>query len=404
MAITLVQGSPKHRVYLIGSWVVAAVVLVALPYIKLPEAFGNPTGQMLNWNKVLAYAVAILGLNLVIGYSGQISLGHSAFVGLGAYATVLLVEDHHWSFFAVLPVAFAVPFLVGCVVGLPALRIKGLYLVVVTFALAITFPTIILRFTSITGGSNGKNVSGTLEPPSWTPFDPRERVDPHRYRYYVLLLVAVVMFVLARNIIRSRMGRALVAQRDNPIAASISGVSVPVNKVLVFGLSAGFCGIAGWMLIVNLPFASDVSFSVALSITLIIGLVMGGGATVSGAIPGAVLVVILSYLLENLTDSEKVGPISMKWLATRQGKGGIVGIAFGVLLLLFVFVLPGGVIDGFRRLRSKLITVVPRPSWLQELDRPLSTPAQSNQHVSGSETVPRGGNSSDETPKSVQHP
>ena len=369
MPIRLVQGTPKHRAYLAGAWAIAIAVLIALPFIKLPELFGNPTGQVLNWNKVLAYAVAVLGLNLVIGYSGQISLGHSAFVGLGAYATVITVADHHWSYFAALPLAFVLPFLLGCVVGLPALRIKGLYLVVVTFALAITFPTVILRYASVTGGSNGKNVAGTLEPPSWTPFDSRERIDPYRFRYFVLLLVAAVMFILARNLIKSRAGRALVAQRDNPLAAAISGVSVPVNKVLIFGVSAGFCGVAGWMLIINLPFASDVSFSVLLSITLIIGLVMGGGATVSGAIPGAVLVVIVSYLLEHLTDAEKLGPISMKWLATRPGKGGIVSMAFGVLLLGFVFVLPGGVIDGLRRLRSRLVVIVPRPAWLSDVKR-----------------------------------
>ena len=374
MAISFVQGSPKHRAYVWGSWVIGLIVILAIPFIKLPELFGNPTGQMLNWNRVLAYAVAILGLNLVIGYSGQISLGHSAFLGLGAYATVILVADHNWSYFAALPVAFVLPFLLGCVVGLPALRIKGLYLVVVTFALAVAFPTVVLRYHTITGGANGKNAPGTLEPPEWTPFDPRERIDPYCYRYYVLLAVAALMFLLVRNMINSRAGRALIAQRDNPIAASISGVQVPVNKVVVFGLSAGFCGVAGWMLIVNLPFASDVSFSVALSITLIIGLVMGGGATVSGAVPGAVLVVIVNYLLEQLTEKENLGPISMKWLATRQGKGGIVSIAFGVLLLLFVFLLPGGVIDGVRRVRARLIKVVPQPSWLAEVKRNKSAP------------------------------
>ena len=373
MAISFIQNSPKHRAYVWGAWVVGIIVVLAIPFIHLPELFGNPTGQMLNWNRVLAYAVAILGLNLVIGYSGQISLGHSAFLGLGAYATVILVADHNWSYFAALPVAFALPFLLGCVVGLPALRIKGLYLVVVTFALAVAFPTVILRYPTITGGANGKNAPGTLEPPSWTPFDPRERIDPYRYRYYVLLAVAALMFLLVRNMIKSRAGRALIAQRDNPIAAAISGVQVPVNKVLVFGLSAGFCGVAGWMLIVNLPFASDVSFSVALSITLIIGLVMGGGATVSGAIPGAVLVVIVNYLLEQLTEKEHLGPISMKWLATRQGKGGIVSIAFGLLLLLFVFLLPGGVIDGIRRVRSRFIKVIPQPSWLPEIKRTKSS-------------------------------
>ena len=386
MPMNIVQGTPKYKAYTWGAWGLAVVGLLALPFIHLPPVFGNATGQILNWNKVLAYAVAILGLNLVIGYSGQISIGHSAFVGLGAFTTAITVADHHWSYFTALPLAFVISFIIGCIVGLPALRIKGLYLVVVTFAMGITFPTIIIRFANITGGSNGKSVPNTLEPPTWTPFDPRERIDPHRFRYFVLLAVATVMFVLARNMVKSRAGRSLIAQRDNPTAAAISGVSVPVNKVLIFGLSAGFCGVAGWMLIVNLPFASDVSYGVGLSITLIIGLVMGGGATVSGAIPGAVMVVVVQYMLEQLTDSEKLGPISMKWLATRQGKGGIVGIAFGVLLLLFVFVMPGGLIDGLRRLRARVVRVIPHPSWLADVrsgDTPplVTSPAKAPQEA-----------------------
>lgn len=364
MATTLTERTSAHRAYLAGSWGVGALVALAIPFITLPSVFGNAVGQLQNWNRVLAFAVAVLGLNFLIGFSGQISIGHSAFIGLGAYTSIILVADHNWSFFAALPASFLVCFLVGCVVGLPALRIKGLYLVVVTFAMAIAFPTVVLRYESLTGGANGKGASGTLEPPAWTPFDPRERTDPIQYRYFVLLIVAAVMFLFARNMMRSRAGRALIAQRDNPIAASVNGVSVARNKVLVFGISAAYCGVAGWMLTVNTPFVADTSFTVAVGISLIIGLVVGGAATVSGAIPGAIVIVILQYLLEHLTESKKLGPISMDWLSTRQGKGGIVTVVFGILLLLSVFVLPGGVIDGIRRLRARVVAVVPNPRWL----------------------------------------
>jgi branched-chain amino acid transport system permease protein len=366
-AKVLLEGTSAHRTYKLSTKLLAALILIAIPFINFPSAFGNPVGQMQNWNRTLAFAVALVGLNLLIGFSGQISIGHSAFVGLGAYATIVLVATHHWSYFAALPIAFLIPFVAGCVVGLPALRIKGLYLVVVTFAMAISFPTVILRFESITGGSNGKGASGTLEPPAWTPFDTPERVDPHRYRYFVLLAVTGLMFFLAHNMIASRAGRALVAQRDNPIAATVSGVSVAQNKVLMFGVSAGFCGVAGWMLMVNTPFAADTSFTVAVGITLIIGLVIGGAATLAGAIPGALVVVVLQYLLESLTEKEKLGPISMHWLGTRQGKGGIVTVALGVLLLASVFILPGGIIDGLRRLRSKVVRTAPNPKWLSEV-------------------------------------
>lgn len=366
MATQLVENTPKHRAYRIGTRVLAALVLIVLPFVTLPSMFGNAVGQLQNWNRTIAFAVALLGLNLLIGFSGQISIGHSAFVGLGAYATIILVATHHWSYFAALPLAFLLPFLMGCVVGLPALRIRGLYLVVVTFAMAIAFPTVISRYESITGGANGKGASGTLEPPSWTPFDPRERADPHRFRYFVLLAVAAVMFVLASNILRSRAGRALIALRDNPTAAAVNGVAVAQIKVVTWGVSGGFCGVAGWMLMVNQPFAGTTGFTVALSISLIIGLVVGGAATISGPIPGAIIVVVLQYLLEQLTDKEKFGPISMHWLQVRPGRGGVVSIVFGVLLLASVFVLPGGIIDGLRRLRARFVRTTPNPKWLAE--------------------------------------
>ena len=369
----LTQGTPKYRAYMYTAWALAALVLIVLPYITLPPVFGNSTGQLQNIARVMAFAVAILGLNLLVGFSGQISIGHSAFMGLGAYGTIITVATHHWSFFVALPFVFVLCFIVGCIIGLPALRIKGLYLVVVTFAMALVFPTLIIRFESITRGSNGIGAPSSIKPPKWTPLDPDDRIDPLRYRYYVLLIVAIVMFVLARNMIKSRAGRALVAQRDNPTAAAISGVTVPVNKVLVFGLSAAFCGVGGWMLMISQPFASEVSFSVLVGITLIIGLVTGGVATISGAIPGAIIVIILEYLLNQLTEAKKLGPLSMDWLSVRQGKGGIVQVAFGLLLLAFVFVLPGGVIDGIRKVRAKFVRIIPHPSWLSQIPASQTT-------------------------------
>ena len=170
MPYTVRQGTPAHRGLVWGGFGVAAVVLLAVPYIVLPgeKWFGNSTGQLINWQRTLAFAVAILGLNLLIGFSGQISIGHSAYVGLGAYGTVLLT-NHHISYFVVLPAVMLICFAVGCIIGLPALRIKGLYLVVVTFALAIVFPTLIEKYESVTGGSNGLKGKTSLVPKK--PFD-----------------------------------------------------------------------------------------------------------------------------------------------------------------------------------------------------------------------------------------
>ncbi len=372
MPYTVRQGTSQHKGLVAAASAVGLLVLLALPYITLPgeKWFGNPTGQILNWQRTLAFAVAILGLNLLIGFSGQISIGHSAFVGLGAYSTVLMTNNSV-PFYLALPLAMLLCFAVGCIVGLPALRIKGLYLVVVTFALGIVFPTLIEKYESFTGGSNGLKGKSSLVPkaPFDSMFDPRDRVDPLRYRYYVLLIVAAIMFLTARNMVRSRAGRGLVALRDNATAATINGVPVPIYKVLAFGISAAYCGAAGWMLMARdaQPFASQGSFLVDLGITLIIGLVMGGVATIGGAIPGAIIVVIVRYLLEQLTTKKTLLGVDMNWLATRQGKGGVVSIAFGALLVMFVFVLPGGVMDGLRRLRMRFVRIIPQPSWLKDV-------------------------------------
>ena len=362
MPVSLVQGTPRHRAYVVGSWAVAVVVLVVLPFLKVPLFRGN-VGTLNRLTEALAFAVAILGLNLLVGFTGQISIGHSAFMGIGAYTTVITVADHHWSYLGSLVAAVVLSFVVGCFIGLPALRIRGLYLVVVTFALAIVFPTIVVKFESVTGGSNGKQAKQKLMPPHWGPFTD-DRLGPLRWRYFVCLVAAAVMFLLARNLVKSRVGRGIVALRDNPTSATVSGVPVPVYKVLMFGVSAMFGGVAGWMLMVRDPFASELSYTAALSITLIVGLVVGGVATISGAVPGALVAVFLAYELQQLTDKKSLLGVSFKSISTRPGRGGIVDIAFGVLLVVLVFTLPGGVIDGMRRLRVKVVRVVPRPPWL----------------------------------------
>ena len=147
---SITQRSPQHRVYSLVGWAIVAIVLIGLPY------YVSKPPRIDQFSQVAAYAVAILGLNLVIGFSGQISLGHSAFVGIGAYTTVILVADHGWNYFATMPIAFGLCFIVGVLVGIPALRIRGLYLAVVTLALAYVFPTLVLKYDSFTGGPNGK--------------------------------------------------------------------------------------------------------------------------------------------------------------------------------------------------------------------------------------------------------
>lgn len=388
--ITLRQGTAAHRAYVITAWVLTALVLVYVVFAydvgfapgSIDKAFR--IGQI---NDVIAYAVAILGLNLVIGYSGQLSLGHSAFVGLGAYTTLILVADHGWSYFATLPVSAAVCFVVGIVVGLPALRIRGLYLAVVTLSVAYVFPTLVLKYESLTGGPNGKKPArgeAKLIPPDWMPFSDAGRLASPLWIYCILLSIATVMFILTRNFVKSRPGRALIAVRDNQTSAAVSGVNLPVYKALTFGVSASFGGLAGSMLMMNRPFASDVQFGLTLAIFLVVGLVAGGAGTLSGAVPGALIYVFVPYFMSEWTQDQEGMPPGLKqvtkplfdWLEGRQGGDSIAGVFFGLGLLALIFLLPGGFVDGMRRLRAKVVHVVPNPSWLRDVhSRPISDAA-----------------------------
>lgn len=349
---TLTQRSPQHRAYQLIGWAIGIGIIIYLPYQS------DQVVRIDQYSEVAAIAVAILGLNLVIGYSGAISLGHSAFVGIGAYTTVILVADHDWSYFTTMPVAFVICFVVGVVLGIPALRIRGIYLAIVTLALATVFPAVVLKYGSLTGGTTGKMARDKLLPPDWTPWDVRDRTGPPTYRYFVIVTIAALMFLLARNLLRSRVGRALIAQRDNQTSAATSGVNVAVYRTLIFGTSAAFAGIAGSLLMIQRPQATETRFGVTLAIYLFIGLVLGGVATVSGAIPGAILFVFVPYYTSRW--STNFSFLEGRLVAPAD-------LLYGVLLLAVVFVLPGGVMDGIRRLRMRIVRILPNPSWLSSV-------------------------------------
>jgi branched-chain amino acid transport system permease protein len=346
---TLTQRSPQHRAFQVLGWAIGIGILVYLPYQA------SAVVRIDQYSQVAVFAVAILGLNLVTGYAGAISLGHSVFVGIGAYTTAILVADHDWSYFATMPVAFAFCFGVGVLVGLPALRIGGFYLAMITLGLATIFPAVIIKYDTLTGGTTGKMPHDKLVPPEWTPWDAHDRMGPPTYRYFVIVAIAALMFLLARNLVRSRVGRALIAQRDNQTSAATSGVNVAIYKTLIFGTSAAFAGIAGSLLMIQQPQATETKFGVMLAIYLFIGLVLGGVATISGAVPGAILFVFVPYY-------------TTRWSTNFSFlEGRLVAPAdllYGVLMLAVVFVLPGGVMDGLRRVGNRIVRIRPNPSWL----------------------------------------
>ena len=302
-------------------------------------------------------SVAILAVNLVVGFNGMLALGHSAFMGIGAFVTASMVQDENWDYWQVLPVVLIVGFIMGVVIGLPALRVKGLYLALVTIAQAAVFPTLVnideLGIAKRTGGPNGKGVSEEVIAPSYFEWLPG--VDGARggsaYRYWVIILMLGVTLMLITNYLRSRPGRAVLAIRDNEAGAAVYGVNLPIVKTANFAISASLGSLAGLMWCLDKGFVAGQDFTFLLAIDLIIGLVLGGVGTIQGSLVGGLFVVWVNDLTKRI--SVPLG------LYTLNGDGPLAKAIFGLILILFTFFAPGGIVSLARLVSDKLIKVVP---------------------------------------------
>jgi branched-chain amino acid transport system permease protein len=279
--------------------------------------------RVFQFTQVLIYAIAILGLNLLTGFNGQISLGHGAFYGIGAYTTAIMIDKWNIGYGWTIPAAAAVCLVVGFLFGRPALRLEGLYLALATFALALAVPQILKYFEHWTGGSQGIVLSKPKAP--WGL-----RLSEDQWLYFLTLAVLIVLFVLAANLLRGRTGRAIVAIRDNHIAAETMGINSALYKSVVFGVSAAYTGVAGALSGIAIAFVAPDSFDIFLSFTLLTGVVIGGLATISGAIFGALFV---QFVPNWAQDISKAAPWAI----------------FGLFLIVFMYVMPHG-IAGFLRL------------------------------------------------------
>ena len=356
----LVEGGSRLRTIRIGAVVGTLVVLFLLPLVS------GQASQISTWSEMGAFSVAILGLGLVTGYCGQISIGHSAFVGIGGYTTVILVADRQWPYLATIPVAVVLCLVAGALVGIPALRISGLYLATVTLAVAAVFPTMVDRFEGLTGGPNGKTAP-EMEAPGWFWVDQSTRSGPATFHYYVILVIAIVMFVIAHQLVRSRIGRAFVAIRESPYSASAAGIDVSRHKIYAFAVSAGFAGVAGCLLAIQTPQVTGSRFDIYLAIFLLIGLIVGGSTSIWGAIPGAFIFVALNNYVPDWVDLAGL-------FSRRPNSGQIVGIVSGCLLIAFAFLLPGGVMDGISRISRRFFRVVrlPPDGWQRYFLEPIA--------------------------------
>jgi branched-chain amino acid transport system permease protein len=349
--VTVERGSRGHRVVQVVG--VAGVVLCVLAILAMPDY------RITLVTNAVVFALAILGLNVVMGFTGQISIGHSAFMGIGAYASAILVSDHGWPFLLTLPVAAILGFAVGFAFGIPALRIRGLYLALVTLALAFAFPAIVTKFPGLTGGANGKTMQIHWRPPAWMPGSESQSA----WIFLTVLVVTALGFLAVSSLRRSRVGRGLEALRDNEIGAAVSGVPTARYKVLAFATSASLAAVSGSLFVLNIGAVSDQTFGLLRSIDLITGLVIGGVGAIGGAVLGGFAIQFIPYYASS-------------WLADVRSN-----ILYGVLLLAIVYAMPSGVAAAITNLRERVIQIAPWPptSPQQQSTSPIpeTTPAAS---------------------------
>ena len=311
-----------------------AILLAVLIALACVLPFVVTQYRSFQFTLVLIYAIALLGLNILTGYNGQISLGHGAFYAIGAYTTAILMDRFGVPYWATLPVAGAVCLLAGFLFGLPALRLEGLYLALATFALGVTMPQLLKyhHFETWTGGVQGI-VIAKPEPPAFLA-EMGLKLNADQWLYYFSLVVTIVMFVLAWNLLRGRVGRALMAIRDHHIAAEAMGVNSALYKSLAFGVSAMYTGIAGGLGAIAVQFVAPDSFNVFLSIVFLVGIVVGGLASISGAIYGALFIQFVPNFADEIS---KAAPWAI----------------FGVIMIAFVYLMPTGVAGAVRLARAR---------------------------------------------------
>jgi branched-chain amino acid transport system permease protein len=333
--------------------VLAIAYVLVLPIFKdlRPNEYGELTD-------ICIFALAALSLNLLIGFTGQISIGHSAFFGVGAYTTAILVTDHGWSPGWTFAAAAVICFGVGVLVGIPALRLKGLYLTLVTLALAQMFPALVRKFDWLTGG--GRGINGVrYEQPDWTGL-PSGRAGRSEWLYWVALAMLVLGYFVVRNLVKSRVGRAMIAVRDNQTAAAVMGVNIAVTKTVVFGLSAALCGIAGSQFAIRQTQATPetLTFTILGSIIFLIIMVIGGAASLMGPIVGAFVYYRFDEFTRALPDKSYLPGFAQDFL---QGRPNLATIVFAALLIILMFVAPFGIVGLAKRIGRRLVLVVPRP-------------------------------------------
>jgi branched-chain amino acid transport system permease protein len=367
------EGSVAH-------WLLRALGLAAVIGVLLWIPIGGGITLAAQTTNALVLMGAAMALNLLLGYAGQLSLGHSAFFGIGAYTTGIAVARYGWSPWWTFPMAFLVAFVVGVLVSLPALRIKGIYLALVTLALAAVFPQIIKwrKLSWLTNGAVGLPNSNEgqvttgfdfrremrhFEIFGWDAFgDLRKLENKTVFFYWIAATVVIVVYLVCRGVVKSRAGRSLIAVRDNETAAAVMGVDLRATKGIVFGLSAGLCALPGSVTaIISGTVTVDTPYLTLIgSIIFLVVVVIGGAGTLWGPIVGAALYQFIVYRTGQWSHAGDIPALLrplFSWSEVPVGNG-----IFAVALIVLMFVAPFGIVGLLRRLSARVVRVVPRPA------------------------------------------
>jgi len=312
---------------------VAATALIAFAAV-LP--FGVSNYHVFELTMVMIYAIAVLGLNILTGYNGQISLGHGGFFAAGAYTAAILMHRYGVPYWATLPPAALVCFGLGLLFGLPALRFEGPYLALVTLAMAVAMPQLLKYFDTWTGGQQGINLV-KVQPPLGLG------IGRDVWLYLFVLAVLLIAMRVAANILHGRTGRAFVAIRDHSIAAAAMGIHTARYKTLAFGISTLFTGVAGALSAIVIGFVAPESFGLFLSLSFLVGSAVGGIATIPGAIVGGLFIEFVPNLANDISDAAP-------WAV------------YGLAMLLFMYAMPRGVVGSLQIWFDRLVRwYQPRP-------------------------------------------
>lgn len=304
----------------IAQWWLAPLILFIF---LIPQFTGNYIIYILNL--IAIYSIVSIGLNLLTGFAGQISLGHAGFLAIGAYSSAIIVAKLHAPFLLAMLSAGVITAFIGLLVGLPAIRLRGFYLAIATLAFGYFVNEAIINFPSLTNGELGMVV-------------PRASIGPIVFNsdkrfYYFIIVVMIVLVVLARNLLNTHIGRAFIALRDSEVAAETMGINLARYKTIAFIVSAFYTGIAGSLYAHLLTWIDPDSFDIFVSIFYITMIVVGGLASILGSILGAALLIVLSEALAS----------------TRE----LHSLVYGLAMMVFIMFLPYGLSGMVYKLKER---------------------------------------------------